>query len=323
MRAGSWELRPSPLLRILLQATLTLLVTWFIVRGVAPAWSEMEALKASGWTFSGGWVVGSTGLLLLAFLYSAALWGRMVKELGGPEMGLLTSLRLFFIANLGRYLPGKVWPLLGMAALAQREGVRPATATLAALLSQAFSLAGSLLVGGAILGVGTDLPWIRAVGGWGWVGVGAVLFVLTYPPLLWWLTAQGLRVIRAPRLGGFRPDPAFGVRWMALYALSWALQALAFWLLAKGMGFHLPVWDAGGAYALAYLLGYLAVFAPAGLGVREGFLIRFLEPSVGVNAWALAVTARLWATAAELLPAAVLAAGYWKGERGKRKGGRG
>lgn len=321
MRKGFPEFRLSRPLKVVIQAALTLLVTWFIVKGVAPAWSEVEAVRTSGWTLSGGWVAASLGLLLLAYLYSAALWGWMVRELGGPEVGVLASVRLFFTANLGRYLPGKVWPLVGVAALAQREGVRPSTATLAALLGQAFSLGGSLLVGGALLGAGAGIPWLGGVGWWGWIGVGLFLLTLTYPPLLGWLTSWGLRLFKAPALKGFRPDPAFGIRWTTLYALSWALQGLAFWVLAQGMGLPLPVLGGVGAYALAYLLGYLAVFAPAGLGVREGFLIRFLEPTLGMHAWALALVARLWATAAELLPAAVLAGGYWRAEPGRGKGG--
>jgi hypothetical protein len=58
------------------------------------------------------------------------------------------------------------------------------------------------------------------------------------------------------------------------------------------------------AFAAAYVLGYAMIFAPAGLGPREGFLIAFLTPHVGAaSAGVIAVVARLWTTVVELLPA--------------------
>jgi len=47
------------------------------------------------------------------------------------------------------------------------------------------------------------------------------------------------------------------------------------------------------------------VFAPAGLGVREGFLIALLTSTIGVGAaTALAAASRLWTTVVEVVPAA-------------------
>ena len=137
-----------------------------------------------------------------------------------------------------------------------------------------------------------------------------MLLLLTIPSVLWGLVDLGFRLLRRTPPAGFRPDAAFGMRWMGLYAVGWVLQGGAFWLLAQSIG--LPLSALGGipAYSAAYLLGYVAVFAPAGLGVREGFLILFLGPILGAGAAALAVVARLWATVLELLPALVLAGGY-------------
>jgi hypothetical protein len=65
-------------------------------------------------------------------------------------------------------------------------------------------------------------------------------------------------------------------------------------------------------FPAAYLLGYLALFAPAGVGVREGFLIAFLHPILGPVGAFLAVAARLWTTLVELVPALALAGSYVK-----------
>ena len=75
----------------------------------------------------------------------------------------------------------------------------------------------------------------------------------------------------------------------------------------------------GPAFAAAYVLGYLALFAPAGAGIREGFLVVLLQPvmvqEVGV---VFAVIARLWTTTFELIPALILT--VWRRPVGDAKG---
>ena len=126
------------------------------------------------------------------------------------------------------------------------------------------------------------------------------------------------RLARQETPGGFRPDPTFGVRWMGLYALSWVLQGVAFWVLVRGLGFQITLLEGVPAYPAAYVAGYVALFAPAGAGIREGLLVVFLGPVLGIGAAVVAIVARVWATAVELFPAVALAGGYLKK---KREGG--
>jgi len=60
------------------------------------------------------------------------------------------------------------------------------------------------------------------------------------------------------------------------------------------------------AFAAAYVIGYVMVFAPAGLGPREGFLIVFLTPHLGAAPSSMiAIIARIWTTLIEVIPAGV------------------
>jgi uncharacterized membrane protein YbhN (UPF0104 family) len=88
----------------------------------------------------------------------------------------------------------------------------------------------------------------------------------------------------------------------------WLLYTGAFWLFVTGLGFSVPALSTASAFAAAYVLGYVMVFAPAGLGVREGFLVALLSPQMGAaSAGAVALIARLWMTLVEVVPAAA----YW------------
>jgi hypothetical protein len=304
-------------LKLTIQLLVTVLVTWFILRAVGFNLDELRGFDVGGMDLRWGLLLLSCLMLLVAYLYSAGLWGLMVREIGGHEVGVIPSLRVFFTANLGRYLPGKLWQIAGLAYLAKGEGVPAGTATGAAVLGQAFSLAGATLVGAAVLlgiGQGPNLG-----GGWAALVVLALILAATSPSLLKALVPLWFRLAKSKVPGGFRPDHAFGLRWTGLYALGWMLQGLAFWVLARGIGVELPILVAASAYPAAYVTGYVALFAPAGAGIREGMLVVFLGPALGAGAAVLALVARLWTTLVELAPALPLASSYLRSGRKGRE----
>ncbi|MGH7754634.1 MAG: lysylphosphatidylglycerol synthase domain-containing protein, partial [Gemmatimonadales bacterium] len=92
---------------------------------------------------------------------------------------------------------------------------------------------------------------------------------------------------------------------------SWLTYGLAFWFLARGLlggdGAALPVFAAAGVFALGYILGWVALFAPGGVGVREVVLVSLLTAHVGPGgAVAVSIASRILLTITEA--AAALAA---------------
>lgn len=293
--AGGW-------LRLGLQLGLTVVVTWFILARVGLGAEDLRNLDAARWVPAWGAFVGSCAVLLLGYLVSAAFWGRMVRELGGPDLPVGTAVRTFFVANLGRYVPGKLWQIAGLALLARQKGVSPAVATTAAVLGQGAALVGASLVGSAaLLGAG---PVYRRVGLWSLAAVAVALAVVSLPPVLRRLIPLWFRLARRARPEDLEVGPGFALRWVLLYTLNWGIYAIAFWIFVRSFDLPGGVLDVAPAFAAAYVLGYVAVFAPAGLGVREGMLTFFLGPVLGAgSAGAVAVIARLWTTVVEVVPA--------------------
>ena len=58
----------------------------------------------------------------------------------------MTATRIWFLASLGKYIPGKVWAVAGAAVLAQRAGVDPSVAVAGALVLQVLALASGAAV---------------------------------------------------------------------------------------------------------------------------------------------------------------------------------
>jgi uncharacterized membrane protein YbhN (UPF0104 family) len=102
--------------------------------------------------------------------------------------------------------------------------------------------------------------------------------------------------------------PARAVWWsVAGCAIAWLLYGVAFRWFVVGVlgGASGPTLAYVVAYTGSYLLGYLAIFVPGGLGVRELALTATL-PALGLatapEAVLVSVASRLWLTVLELLP---------------------
>ena len=118
--------------------------------------------------------------------------------------------------------------------------------------------------------------------------------VLLSPPVLNRLLRLAFRVTR-------RPATDITVSGSALLAstawgfLQWVGFGLQAWLLARGLGggHDRLLLLAVGAFALAWVVGFLVVFVPAGAGAREAALVLVLGPTLGnANALALALVSR-------------------------------
>jgi hypothetical protein len=286
---------------------LTVLVTWFIVARVGLGVDELRGVDVAAWLPAPVPFVTASLLLLAAYFLSAALWGRIVVDLGGPRLAIGDSIRLFMMANLGRYVPGKVWQIAGLAALARSRGVAPAIGTAAAVLGQGIALVAATAVGmGALSGAPAAYRTWAMVGG---AVVMAAAVSAAMPPVFRRLADAWFRLARTEHPASL--ESVHGARWLALYGLNWVLYALSFWVLCISLGLDASPVPIASAFAASYVLGYLMIFAPAGLGPREGFLIALLTPYFGVGpSGVVAVIARLWTTAVELVPAGLFWAGW-------------
>jgi hypothetical protein len=296
---------------------LTVVVTWLIVDRVGLGLAELRDLDWSVWTPEPVLFVLASGLLLAGYFMSAALWGSIVRELGGPRLRPREAVPIFMIANLGRYLPGKIWQIAGLAALAKGRGVPPATAAGAAVLGQGVAVFAATAVGiGAMLG-GPE-PY-RRLGAIGLVVVLVAAVLLAVPRVSQAMVHGWFRIVRSDA----RPDvtDVHTFRWLALYAVNWALYAASFLVLVRSLGFAGPPVPIAGAFAAAYVLGYAMVFAPAGLGPREGFLLVFLTPHIGaVASGVIAIVARVWTTLVEVVPAGIFWIAHLADPAGRDRG---
>jgi glycosyltransferase 2 family protein len=280
-----------------IQGLVTLAVVVFVGRSIARNWTEFRSLHLT-LAVSPGWIAASVALVFLTYAMQIESWRRILAG-WGQRLPFAPAARAWSLANLGRYLPGKVWSVAGLVVLAQQAGVQPVPAAASAFVIQAVSL-GS---GAAVVAAATPHsapPGRLALAG---LAAAATIVVLAWRPTALWL---GRWVSEATV---FEPLPIRAVLAAgALTALTWVAYGGAFWMLAHGLipGATLPVSTAVGAFTLGYLLGLLALFAPGGVGVRELVLISVLTPFLGSGgAVAVSVVSRVQLTATEAAAALV------------------
>jgi glycosyltransferase 2 family protein len=274
-------------------------VAGFFAATLAARWNDVISLK---WRLEPGLFASATLLLALSYGLVACLWGLTLRRAAGTR--LAAGARIWFLANLARYVPGNVWSYVGAVELARREGVTRRTTLAVMALTQLLSVGVALLAGLPVLLAERARLGRPALLGAVVVAAGAALAALFRRRLL---------DLARRRLPGFDPaelTPSVStvVLLVAGYAAYWAVTGVAFATLVASLyplaAADLPVVVA--AYAAAYAAGFLALLTPAGLGVREGVLVVALAPVLPAGpALVVALISRLWMMLVELAGAAV------------------
>jgi uncharacterized membrane protein YbhN (UPF0104 family) len=274
----------------------SLLAITFMAYALIANWSDTsKALDSLSW-----WTLGLALLAGVSALGPAMLaWRTLLADLGSP-LTLRAGTQIMFIGNLGKYLPGGIWQVLATVELA-RDHAAPRKRTLTAtVVAMAVTLAAALV----LTSIALPLTSASTARQYWWV-LALVPFVLValHPKVLTYALNLALRLARREPLERTITLPAMA-RSFAWASLGWLLLDIMAWLLVNdihrgGASDFLP---AAAAYMLAWSVGFLAIFAPGGFGVRELALTAALAPLMPVpQALVVATISRLISTIADLL----------------------
>ncbi len=279
----------------ILQAALALAIAVFVWRAIAQNWDAFQSMELS-FTLRPIWIVGAAVTILATYALLVEAWRRVLVG-WDQRLSYPAAVRIWTVSNLGRYLPGKIWSLAGLAVLAQRRGVAGWAAGGSAVTMQVIAVGTGVAVTAATARGAVSTLWLALAGA---VAL-AMIVILTMPgPFRLLGRLVGREDLRALR-------PAALVQAFLAAAASWVAYGVAFWCLARGLlGTNtLSITTAVSVFAAGYIAGLVAIIAPGGIGVREVVLIGLLTPSLGGGgAIALSVGSRLLLTITEVGAAA-------------------
>ncbi|MFI6501529.1 lysylphosphatidylglycerol synthase domain-containing protein [Nonomuraea typhae] len=279
---------PKPLLKKVVRFGFLAVALGFGAWAVASQW---DAVLAGFAELSWPMLAASLAAVVAALLGAMLTWRTLLADLGSP-LPLRPAAKVFFVGQLGKYIPGAVWPVLAQMEMGRDLGVPRSRSAAAFFLMMPVQLATGLLVTLGTLG------WNR----YGWLlPVIPVVLVLLEPKVINAVIGFGLRKLKREPLE--RPLSRRGM----LTALGWALAG---WT-AYGVHLYAVAPQGGllfavGAFALSWCLGILTFVVPAGAGVREVAMVAVLSPVMDRgSAIAVALVSRMIIIAGDLICAGI------------------
>lgn len=325
-----WEwLKPA--LRRMVAVGITAAIFFWIFKPIVQQWDQVHqrVLAIDAWRF----VVASIMFAGFLFVFRVLSWRKLLQAFG-HDLPLAPTTRIWSTSELARYVPGVIWQVVGRVFLVRPYGVSASVCSASQVLELVIFLLANVLVAiGCLIWLGNKQLqgearfWLLST-----VALVPLLIVLLHPRVFFRVLNRILESMNNPRLTPqVRKRTLSGLAIWSILGLLW--QSLAVWLLvSEALGLPLTKWwVVAGAYCLAWCAGFLAVWAPGGIGVRELVFItamrfalppavqaQFSDPEVLLGFLAfLSVLLRLWTVVGELILALIAYALDFRGALGR------
>lgn len=234
------------------------------------AWRHADELAAldlgARW---GAWTVAL--LLLLGAKVLISIMVHASWRAAGADLGLVQAAYAYNMSQLPKYVPGGIWPYVSRVGMARARDLEMPRIWRGLALETAMLLGGAVALAALALDASALLRALGVAPGGAWSAGARVGALACLTGGLAWAA------VRAPHRGALVRAALLSLGAWALLALSFlvVVQALAGGtaMMAGGAGALLPPFvSLAGLFAFAWITGFVAVFSPAGIGVREVIL---------------------------------------------------
>ncbi|MDA3838177.1 MAG: lysylphosphatidylglycerol synthase transmembrane domain-containing protein [Candidatus Delongbacteria bacterium] len=301
-------LRNEKFIRVV-KLLLLALVLFFVVKNIVDNFSYIKDINLLNLNF--GYILPALLVTIISLFIPVFAWRYLLGTLGA-DLKILKAMRIWFISNLGRYIPGKVWQISGLILLSNKEGVTKKTSSVSVIYSQIVANSIALLL------------WVVfTFGDNNWKGNLLILIVILVSLSSFPFIINKLVNIILIRMKKQKNEFVVSYSKFIIYVLSqllnWLVMGLAF-IIFINLFTDLSIFDHPTTLfilPISWTLGLLAIFAPGGIGVREGimtvYLSMFISPGLAaVIPWIY----RIWLTVFELLLAGIFY--FFKGDIEKK-----
>lgn len=274
----------------------------FVFGRIAAGWSEYgDVILNASW----GWLAAALSLAVLGMSTMGIVWRRVITALGG-NVGWREVFVWYQLGSLGKYLPGGLWPLVGRSELATRGGVPRNIAYNSVALSMAATYLSGAIVCAVLLPFALATRANLATHLWVFALIPAG-FATLHPAVLGRVFHLSERLLSSGTptiVPGWRTSVELVVR----HAPPWVANGTATWLVALTFASDAPIVAVAFAGIVSWVIGFVIVFVPGGLGVREAVFTAiasgFLAPPVAAT---VAIVSRLVFVGADAVGAAAAA----------------
>jgi hypothetical protein len=291
--------------------------------------SALADLGKHEWQLRPGWLIVSGVAYLVGMIPMAWFWQRILQAFG-YQPPLMATTRAYYLGQLGKYVPGKAMVIVLRVASMRRWAPSMRLVIVSVFLETLTMMAAGAALAFLFSAFVLKLDAFILLIALGMVGAAGLP---TLPPALRWFGKLGANRFAREDAKATAEDPAevesklgaitYGVLsagWMAA-AITWVLFGISLWGALRAIGIDGIELFSGmptliTAVAFSIVAGFLSML-PAGLGVRDGVLLKLLAPTCGdANALVVTVLMRLVWLVSELLACGILYIG--RRRRGQR-----
>jgi hypothetical protein len=202
-------------------------------------------------------------------------------------------------AWLGKYIPGKVAWLAGKVYFAMDRGISKTVLGVASLVDTILQLLTAMILGVFFLLVSGAYSNFSTAYNVFFLSSVIIGLITISPPVFNRLISFGYKTIKKKPFDAKYHIKTIDIARIApLYMAIHALSALPIYFIVSSLGVSLSVIDlvyVSGAFIFAGAVGTFAVFAPSGIGVREGITLLFISSVMdSETALTLVILLRLW-----------------------------
>ncbi len=258
--------------KLFLRTLQVVFVFLLLVYVVSPLWKSASAFKDTFMTLKPLSLVAGIVILSLVIICYPFLWKFILGSLG-YGIKSRTAVISWIYSNIGKYMPGKVWQFIGRTALTKK--VKPEITLFTVFLEVAISFSAAVMVFFLRFMVVKNMPIL-------WFIYAAFLFLILllvqHPKVVSFV----LRIFAKLRkqefcVSSMKLSIKNSVMLFFAYFVLWVFTGFSFWIMIQGSKINVRLLDAVTTYPISWILGYLFLIAPAGLGVREGVLMSLLK----------------------------------------------
>ncbi len=270
------------------------------------AWDLAHRWQKSRVSLDLPWALASVVPLGLGCLIQGRGWIALIERMTAQRVPRGPALSLYMDSQLARYTPGMVGlPFVRMAGAARLGVSTVAVGSSVGLEMLSWTASGGAIGFASLLALPTRSGLTALLGAWAIpivLGFAAIVVVLSCIDRAR-LPSFAVRALKVEGSGALVP---FSL--LLAHVLYWGTWAAHGCLLSHAFGAPPSIaLSTSGLYALATVGGFVALAAPAGVGIREAILSVSLAPALGsAPALAIAVASRAASLCADVLAWAVL-----------------
>lgn len=284
------------ILNRVLTVAVVAVIFYFLIRHLVANWTK---IPFSELRFDAGYVAISFLFLLAYFLLLTHGWSQIVAELD-EKIPYAKALYILSASQVAKYLPGGIWYTLGRVYLGKSANIREEIGLLSVVFETFLLMLTNLVIFLIAINFVSSEPVLSP-----WLSILfiVVILILLYPPLLNLLLNFALRLIKRPKVT-LRAKYTNILKLSAYFFGVWFCQIAGFYALINSI-YPVPLTQLAQvttAYTLSWITGFIVLFAPGGLGVREG-MMSLLLASILPSPLAVAISfiARIWITLFETI----------------------